>query len=211
MEKDRSAKIIAIVALVIAITGLSLGFASFSQNLTIKASADVKPEDDKFKVRFSTTQDSVITGELSGEVTPSGSGIAENATLSDTKIEDIKATFSKDGGVITYNFYVRNDGEMDAFLKSVVFSNVKPVCTAVDSTNTNDSLVQAACDKVKISLTVDGHTYSATDNTISNVILSKQTGATVKVELKAESGATTVDGNYTVDFGSITLNYNSKD
>ena len=35
MEKDRGTKVIAIVALIVAVVGLSLGFAAFSSTLTI--------------------------------------------------------------------------------------------------------------------------------------------------------------------------------
>ena len=55
MERDRSAKIIAIVALCIAIVGLSIGFAAFSSNLTISSSANVKPDPSSFDVNFSTS------------------------------------------------------------------------------------------------------------------------------------------------------------
>ena len=35
MERDRNSKILAIIALTVAVIGLSLGFAAFSQTLTI--------------------------------------------------------------------------------------------------------------------------------------------------------------------------------
>ena len=54
MEKNRSTQLIAIIALVVGIIGLSVGFASFSSVLSIKSSADVKPDKDSFTVVFST-------------------------------------------------------------------------------------------------------------------------------------------------------------
>ena len=50
MEKDRSTKIIAIAALLIGIVGLSLGFAAFSNTLTISSSAEVTPDQSAFNV-----------------------------------------------------------------------------------------------------------------------------------------------------------------
>ena len=48
MERDRSAKIIAIVALCVAVVGLSIGFAAFSNNLTIKSNATVSPNQNDY-------------------------------------------------------------------------------------------------------------------------------------------------------------------
>ncbi len=53
MEKQRQTKVITIVALVVAVFGISLGFAAFSNILTISSSATVKPDALSFSVRFS--------------------------------------------------------------------------------------------------------------------------------------------------------------
>ena len=50
MNKVKRFKILSIVALVIAIVGMSLGFAAFSATLNISSSASVKPNADDFKV-----------------------------------------------------------------------------------------------------------------------------------------------------------------
>ena len=50
MEKNRQIKILSIVALVLAIAGMSLGFAAFSSTLTISSSATVTPNSNDFKV-----------------------------------------------------------------------------------------------------------------------------------------------------------------
>ena len=39
MERDRSGKVIAIVALLVGVVGLTIGFAAFSNTLTIQSSA----------------------------------------------------------------------------------------------------------------------------------------------------------------------------
>ena len=55
---------ITIAALIIAIVGLSIGFAAFSNTLTISSSATVNPCDENFIVQFSKYSDSDATGEL---------------------------------------------------------------------------------------------------------------------------------------------------
>lgn len=51
MERDRKIRMLSIVALVLAITGMSLGFAAFSSTLTISSSATVTPNSDDFKIK----------------------------------------------------------------------------------------------------------------------------------------------------------------
>ena len=50
MERNRQTKVIAIVALCVAVVGLTLGFAAFSNTLTISSSATVTPNESDFKL-----------------------------------------------------------------------------------------------------------------------------------------------------------------
>ena len=50
MEKQRQIKLLSIVALVIAIAGMTLGFAAFSTTLNISSSATVTPNSEDFKI-----------------------------------------------------------------------------------------------------------------------------------------------------------------
>ena len=217
MEKDRSAKIIAIVALVVAVAGVSLGFAAFSQNLKINPKANVKGDESLFNVQFSTEQNKAATGSVRATLDPSDSSIPEfeasSATLTDTTVDNLKATFvnGKGNQTATYSFYVYNGGELDAYLKSVTFEKEEPLCTATAGENqATNSLVQAACKDVSVKITVNGDEYTATNESISNKMLAKTSGTpvTVVLEYKDENA---VDGDFDVDFGSITLNYSSSD
>ena len=79
MEKNKGSKIIAIVALVVAVFGLTLGFAAFSNTLTISSSAYVSPSSDNFKINFSTSSTSATaTGNVTGS--PTGAATAATAT-----------------------------------------------------------------------------------------------------------------------------------
>ena len=48
MEKGRKIKILSIIALVVSIIGMTLGFAAFSSTLTISSSASVTPNASDF-------------------------------------------------------------------------------------------------------------------------------------------------------------------
>ena len=50
MEKERQVKLLSIIALVVAITGMTLGFAAFSTTLNISSSATVTPNSSDFKI-----------------------------------------------------------------------------------------------------------------------------------------------------------------
>ena len=102
MERERSAKIIAIIALCIAVAGLSIGFAAFSNNLKIESNATVTPDPNDFDVNFSSSD----TSELDGTVTGTGtnSATADNATIDNSgspRITGLKANFTEPGQKVT--------------------------------------------------------------------------------------------------------------
>ena len=48
LEKNRGSRVIAIIALIVAVLGLTIGFAAFSSTLNISSSANVKPNAETF-------------------------------------------------------------------------------------------------------------------------------------------------------------------
>ena len=59
MEKNKKTKTLAIIALIISILGLTLGFAAFSNTLTISSSATVSPDESDFNINvYGYTSDS---------------------------------------------------------------------------------------------------------------------------------------------------------
>lgn len=217
MEKDRTGKIIAIVALFVGVVGLSVGFAAFSNTLTIQSSATVKPDNSTFNVDFSTSNTSVVVEPVVAAVTPDGL-VTTNATInntSDPKISNLSATFTAPGQKAVYTFYTYNAGELDAYLKSIVYENVtgettNKVCTATSGTDA--TLVASAC--TGISLSVKVGTEAVTTSGISSISghsLAKGAGEQVTVTLEYAEGATRTDGDFTVSFGDVALTYSSAD
>ena len=216
MEKDRSSKIIAIVALVVAVVGLSLGFAAYSKELVIQPSATVKGDESQFNVQFSTQQSTASEGQVAPELSPEADSItgfqAEEANLAATTIDNIKATFvnGKEKQTVTYKFYVYNAGSLDAYLKSVTFAKPSPTCTPAVENGATKDLVDAACSDVKVTVKVHEADYTTTTPNITSKSITSQSGVPITVELSYESSHS-VDGDFEVDFGSITLNYSSAD
>ena len=261
--ENRSSKVIALVGLVAGIVGISLGFAAFSNTLTISSSADVHPDVSKFDVNFLDTTDATANPKvatkasytIAGALTNNGgaTGVevtnfsADDATITNNavtsgvagvaSIEDLKAHFTRPGQVVTYSFYARNDGEYDAYLVGVTFKNVanetSPIVCTIPATNHLDdsansatnSLVQAACNRMKITVSVDGHAYSTyfadgthalvngSSSTMTNGNLARGAAepVVVTIEYQAEEANQNQrpDGVMDVAFGDIELVYRS--
>lgn len=215
MERDRSAKIIAIVALCVAIVGLSIGFAAFSNNLTINPTATVSPNASDFDVNFSTSNTSEQDGTVSGVGT--NSATAENATIDNSNsptITGLKANFTEPGQKVTYSFYAHNAGKYVAYLNNVTYANVNSktatkVCTA--GVGTDATMVEAACNGISVSVKVKNDTYTGSMDRITNHLLGLDEYEEVVVTIEYASSASRADGDFEVAFGDITLTYDSVD
>lgn len=215
MERNNSTKIIAIVALFITVVGLSIGFSAFSNNLIINSSANITPKATDFDVNFSISN----VSEQDGNVL----GIGTNDSIGDTAVIDnsdsptitgLKAYFTEPGQKVTYSFYAHNAGNYVAYLNSIVYENVlgetsSKVCTAVSGTDL--TLMEAACDKIRVTVNVGQDTYTETNSDISNHLLSPDHYEEIIVSIEYVSDTSRADGDFKVAFGNIALNYGTVD
>ena len=194
---------------------MSIGFAAFSNVLNIKPNATVSPSSNSFNVDFSSKEDEVVISEITPIVSPTNL-TASKAVIDNTgapTISNLNATFTKPGQSVTYEFYAYNDGELDAFLKSIIYSNVtgessNKVCTA--AVGTTDSLVQSACTGISVKVGNESSTIGSVAS-ISNHSLVKKTGEKIIVIIEFAENAQVTDGDFSVSFGDIALNYSSVD
>lgn len=219
MEKQRQVKILSIVALVIAIVGMSLGFAAFSTTLKITSSASVSPNSNDFKVVFSDSATSIL-GEGQTATLKGGNGgdKAENGIISSSKVSGLKGNFTNKGDMVDYLFYVHNVGEYDAYLKGVNIELVDgtgstKVCRAstTDETKATDSLVQAACDDVHLFIMVGDYEYVVGDTNIVGHLLEKGTVQEVGIVIDYTGTSSLVDGPFDVTFGDLSLEFSTVD
>ena len=218
MEKNRGTKVIAIVALLVGVVGLSLGFAAFSNNLTISSSAEVRPDSSAFNVDFSSSNSAVETNPVVATVSDATEVTATNATIDNTTnptITNLKATFTEPGQSATYSFYAYNAGQYVAYLNSIIYGNVSgeatnKVCTA--KTGTTQALVDSACNGISVSVKVGSEAVTTGSvATISGHSLAKDSAEQVVVTISYASESAIADGDFDVAFGDITLTYDSVD
>ena len=215
MDRDRSTKVIAIVALCVAVFGLSVGFAAFSNDLTIKSEATVKPNASDFDVNFSSSD----TSETDGTVTAtSTAGVTvQDATISNATaptISGIKVGFTEPGQSAKYSFFAHNAGKYKAFLNNVTFKNVTDananiVCVAAEGTNAN--MVASACQGISIKVKVGTTTFVEPTPTITSHELPIDQYEPVEVTIEYKTGAARADGHFQVKIGDIVLTYGSVD
>jgi hypothetical protein len=182
MERERSGKVIAIATLIVGIIGLSLGFAAFSTSLNITSSADVPVDASVWKVGFSTVNSAMTAGTVNGQTNS-----ANNGTLNLTQFVISQANKAQlattNGSKVEYDFYIVNDGSLDAYLNSVTMGTI----SCAYQTNPTPSP----------RVTDDGHTtITPGTGTISDADCQKLFGATLEI-----GSSTYTDGQAAVTSG----------
>ena len=228
-KNDNNARIIGVIALVVGVLGLSLGFAAFSQTLTIKSSAEVNPDENIFNIDFSSNSGSVADDPIVPVLSPNNepgfsatNGEIDNTDSGNAVIKNLHAVFTKPGQSATYNFYTKNAGELKAYLKSVTFTNVSgegttKKCTAKNTSSpATPSLVESACQGIKLKVTVGSEDFLETKlrNQFASETahdLAKNGYEPIKVVISYEAGSAQADGGFDVSFGDVVLLYTSNE
>lgn len=213
MRDTKAYRTISIIALVLGIVGVTLGYAAFSITLKISSSASVSPDGSKFNVDFSSSSSSVQTNAIVPTLNKTVTNFtATNGTIdntSDPEITNLSATFTEPGQSATYTFYAYNAGEYLAYLNSIVFQGSK-ACTA--KTGTNQNLVNTACNGITLSVKVGSE--SATTTSIANITshsLATDASEEIVVTISYADDAGRADGDFDVSFPDILLTYESAD
>ena len=213
-SRNRTYQLIAMVALVISVCALTVGFAAFVIDLNKNSTTKVISNVTNLDVAFSISNSEVVPGTIAGIMNDSDE--VGTATIEGTSLTSIKANFTKPGQVVTYAFNVYNNGNSTAYLTGIDFQNLQAglnkVCvpTAINgATNYAE-----ACSDIVIKLSVDSLVKDVTDDkTAFNINdtkgLASKKGYKVTVEVAYPEDGHTSDGGFTVSFGDIKLIYSS--
>jgi len=184
MERERSTKIIAIMALGIAVIGLSVGFASWSANLDItdsEASVSKGNNDAEFKEKLKITAVDCETVEGSGTATSTG-------TFTDYNWTGAKISLTKQGDSVTCKATVSNESDFKAYFSDITIGsslecvgegqNVDAACNALELTVTGQGSGTSTA-------TAKGTTITNATDIESNYIDTEETGTiSFKLEYK---------------------------
>lgn len=170
--ENNSGKTIAIIALFVAVIGLSVGFASLQTTLTINGQARVKTS--SWDVHFSN---------LVGPTKVGNPTILTSPTLTDTTFGTFDINFQTPGESVTYTFDVTNGGSYDAKISTI--TSINPQCTGTGENADTDAT--NVCDNLTYTFT-----YTETGATVStNDELNA--GATKNLTLKIAYNEVTAD------------------
>ena len=212
MEKERRIKIISLCALLVAVLGLTVAFASLSQTLTINGSAAVNAA--SWDIHFEKT---------SGKETETeGAATFTEPTLSGTTIENFSATLTKPGDSVTYYFDIVNNGTVDAVVSSYDFplairecvnnNNAYSYCINLDFNS--DNIIDGADFMTYQTMFISGLRDTDTDNGIGAKDVIKA-GETKHMKLFFEYKDTATElpkNNLTLTSKNpITITYEQKD
>ena len=151
MEKKRTTMILAIIAIIIAIIGMSVSFASFSTKLDINGYAQMGSAN--WKIYFNNLSQAKLTGTAEELLHPEIRGESTSISSFDVKL-------NSPGDSISYTFDIVNDGGFDAKLTTLNIS--KPVCRGSGESKEHDE--ELVCDNLEYTLKKeDGTTLSLGD------------------------------------------------
>ena len=165
MRKEGRVQNYIIAVLAIAIVGMSIGFAAYSQTLTIggvngttPATATVKKA--TWSIHYITNTFQVTSG--TGYVAATGTPTITNTDVTFT------TTLNKPGDKFQFTIDITNDGTFDAYFDSITMS----------------SLTAAQAKYLTYTITYDGGTYTATTTGITGKTLNPNVTKTMTVTLE---------------------------
>lgn len=193
-SKDTSFKVIAVMALLIAVVGLSIAYALFTSTLTIGGTATVQSA---WKVIWKGLDNGTGTGYA--DVTGSTLAIDSNTKQS---ISGVIGTLKAPGDTITYTWKVANDGDINANLTGVTLGTLS--CAPATGSNATAAQATAVCNNLTVAFTYDGAPLTAST---TGSLASKAEKNVSMVITYGNSAAVELDGDVTVTLSNTSFVY----
>ena len=212
MEKNNNGKLVAIVALVVAVVALSVGFAAFADDLTINGTATANASGSAFDAGANQDlryQANSAKCYLTSDNTKAALEGATVGTLSEDAWSGIVIPLGSTATSVTCEAIVENKSAYIAYLTSLA-SNGGLTCTSTGANATANETNVCAATTMTVAIGSDNITVTnaaVTNNSTSGSIVANTGTATVTVTL-AYAGATT-DNDVTITLPTITHHYES--
>ena len=192
--KDRSFKIVAVVALVMALSGLVIAYAAYSTTLKVSGTVTAKSSKESWDVKFENLSAGTKTGLVSIKKAP---------TLTATQVSGFEIEFFAPGDSIEYTWDVTNAGKLDAKLTTASIGSLS--CAAAPNSTVTPGEVTALCNDLTMSLTY-GDDSAITTNAVLPFASNNTKQLKLKVTWNAASTATISD-DVTVTVSESTFVY----
>ncbi len=127
MKTERQIRTLVMIAIFVAVGGLSLGFAAFSRTLTIGGEGQVTSS--RWNIQFANLGAASLGGSASETVAPQLNGT--------TAIEGYEVVLNEPGDSVSYTFDVQNTGTFDAEVRSITPGLI--TCTGTGANATTDA------------------------------------------------------------------------
>ena len=232
MERQRKYKIFSIVALVVAIAGMSLGFAAFSKVLTITATATVTPNEEDFKLvtygfkdqeslnyflevyEFSDDliSDKVGVGYIAdGEEDAVSTPASITNNLKNTTISNINVEF-KDFAIYKYYFIIKNEGQYDAYIDLSDFLNylnkIQEGGECIGENNQEE--INKACENVGLDVYFEDRDFNAIMASEDEPYYKLSIGDYVYLTINVfANGDAIISEPYSLNFDDLTINFST--
>ena len=189
-DNKKMIQLFSVLALFLAVVGISIGFAAMSTSLTIRGTAKVVPA--TWDVKFTANSFSNNDTAASATGTP---------TMTDTTFHDYEITLTKPGDKGTYLVTVTNNGSIDAKVGTVTLGETlaysgDPADVAIVTGHINYTVTWA-----------DGTTIAQNDELKAGAANAKQ----IKIEVEYDPNATTLpSGPVTISGKDLAVTFTQK-
>ena len=197
-KKDRGFKIVAVLALLIAVVGLSVAYAGYTSTLTFDATANVASA---WKVIWKDLD----AGTATGYATTDGKTVAIDST--NQAISGVLGTLKAPGDTLTYTWKAANEGDIDAIINGVTVGGLTCAPKSGVTPAATQDQADALCAKLSVAFTYDG--AALTSQTRGDLL--KNTSKNVSMTLTYAAGdAVAIDGDVVVTIGRTSITYEQK-
>lgn len=206
-KKNRGFRIVVIIALLISIVCVSYAYAAYTSILKIQGTGTVLA--DVWDIHFENMDSGAAYGFA--ELPKTG----KLAIINPLTVSGHMGNLSKPGDIIRYTWNVKNSGEIDATLTTIV--RQKLTCTPAKDSEATQAEANSLCQDLKLTISYDGvNVVSSNGVETSGTDLSQDLlmneSKPVTMELKWDNNSTVkVAGAVDVSIGSHTFTYIQKD
>ena len=187
-HREKRKKLITSILLiaVISVASLSIAYAALSETLTISGSGTINAADWDISITNAADYTNKATGDATFTTpTVSGTTISYNVTM------------KKPGDSVTLYFDVKNSGEVNGKITSII--NSPPVCTSETGDADDEKLI---CDNLEITMTYSNGTTIQTGDIVNTESYTCYNGynygynkATIKVVVKLKDSMNSLSGS----------------